>query len=127
MKKPSSLLILSALLALAACDEGGTGVSAGGEYRAVLQSPHGDEGAAAIEIQGAGVRSVAGGEGTRVFMQPAAGGTRVVVVREPAGPVEFTLTLAPGSKLPQVRVVEVADGQDQPRASLAGYRVTLQR
>jgi hypothetical protein len=127
MKTRSTRFILPALLALAACDEGGTGVPAGGEYRAVLQSPNGAEGAAAFELEGGGVRSVAGGEGTRVFMQPAAGGTRVIAVREPAGPIEFTLTLAPGSKLPQARVVEVADGQDQPRASLAGYRVTLER
>lgn len=127
MKQRSSLLVLFALLALAACDEGGTGVPAGGEYRVVLQSPHGAEGAAALEIEGTGVRSVAGGGGTRVFMQPAAGGTRVVVVREPAGAIEFTLTLAPGSRQPRARVVEVADGQDQPRASLAGYRVTLER
>lgn len=127
MRTRSTLLILPALLALAACDEGGTGVTAGGEYRALLQSPHGAEGAAAIELEGGGVRSVSGGEGTRVFMQPAAGGTRVVAVREPAGPIEFTVTLAPGSRMPRARVVEVADGEDQPRASLAGYRVTLER
>ncbi|HEX6912691.1 MAG TPA: hypothetical protein VF142_19950 [Longimicrobium sp.] len=127
MRTRSTLLIVPALLALAACDEGGTGVTAGGEYRAVLQSPNGAEGAAAFELEGSGVQSVAGGEDTRVFMQPAAGGTRVVVVREPAGPIEFTLTLAPGSRMPRARVVEVADGQDQPRASLAGYRVALER
>lgn len=127
MKKRSTLFIVPALLALAACDEGGTGVSAGGEYRAVLRSPHGAEGAAIIQIDGAGVRSVSAGEGTRAFMQPGAGGTRVVVVREPAGPIEFTLTLAAGGTLPRARVVEVADGEDQPRASLDGYRVTLER
>jgi hypothetical protein len=127
MTKRSTLLVLPALLALAACDEGGTGVTPGGAYRAVLQSPHGAEGAAAIELEGAGIESVAGGAGTRVFLQPAAGGARVVVVREPAGPIEFSVTLAAGSELPRARVVEVADGNDQPRASLAGYRVTLER
>lgn len=127
MKQRPSLFILPALLVLAACDEGGTGVAAGGEYRAVLQSPHGAEGAAILQFDGARVRSVAGGEGTRVFMQPASGGTRVVAVREPAGPIEFSLTLAEGGALPRARVVEVADGQDQPRASLDGYRVTLER
>ena len=127
MRTRSTLLIVPALLALAGCDEGGTGVTAGGEYRAVLESPHGAEGAAAFELEGSGVQAVSGGEGTRVFMQPAAGGMRVVAVREPAGPIAFTVTLAPGSRMPRARVVEVADGQDQPRASLAGYRVTLER
>lgn len=127
MKTHFGMLLLPALLALGACDEGGTGVPVGGELRAVLHSPHGAEGAAAIELDGRGIESVQGGAETRVFMQPTAGGTRVVAVREPAGPIEFTVTLAKGSELPRARVVEVADGTDQPRASLAGYRVTLER
>ena len=127
MRLRTSVLILpAALLALAACDRGGTGSDAGGEYRAVLQSPNGAEGAAAIELTGPGIQSVTADAG-RLFTQASGGITRVVVVQDPAGPIEFLVTMARGQEPPAARVVEVADGSDRPRASLEGYRVTFSR
>lgn len=124
----SRLFLLPALLALGACaDNAGTGVRAGGEYRVVLQSPHGAEGAASIQLEGGTIQSVAGEAGTRVFSQAAGGATHVVVVAEPAGELAFRLTLAPGSELPRAAVTQVVDGSDQPRGALGAYRVTFSR
>lgn len=122
----TSALVLPALLALAACELGGTGSDPGGEYRAVLESPHGAEGAAAIELTGPGIQSVTADAG-RVFTQAAGNTTRVVVVREPAGDIAFRVIMASGQQPPAARLVEVADGSDQPRPSLDGYRVTFSR
>jgi hypothetical protein len=122
-------LLLVPLLALAACDVrgAGTGTSAGGEYRVTLDSPHGAEGAAFIELTGSGIEAIAGEPGTKVFSQLGARDARVVIVAEPAGSLAFRLTLAPGSDLPAARVTSVVDGDDQPRGALASYRVTFSR
>ncbi|WP_420129808.1 hypothetical protein [Longimicrobium sp.] len=130
--RSSTLLLLTALLSLSACDGGGggggggTGTEDGGEYRAVLQSPNGAEGAAAIELTGPGILSVTGSSG-RLFTVAAAGTRRVVVVNQPAAQVTFQVTMEAGQGPPAARVVEVVDGNDLPRASLAGYSVTFSR
>lgn len=125
-RRSSTLLLLAAVLSLGACDRGGTGSEDGGEYRVVLESPNGAEGAAAIELTGPGIQSVTAPAG-RLFTQTAGATTHVVLIHEPAAPIEFRVTMAPGQKPPAARVVEVADGNDQPRASLDGYRVTFGR
>ena len=126
MTHRSILAALAAALALGACDGGGTDSAPGGEYRAVLQSPHDAEGGAALELTGPGIQSVAVDAGS-LFSQPTGGGTRVVVFSEPAGRIQFRVTMAPGQGPPEARVLEVVDGSDQPRASLDGYRVTFGR
>jgi hypothetical protein len=130
--RSSTLFLLPALLSLAACGDGGgggglgTGTQDGGEYQAVLQSPNGAEGAAAFELTGPGIQSVAA-SGGRMFTQGAGGTTQVVVVNEPAAPIAFRVTMAEGQGPPAARVVEVVDGNDLPRTSLAGYTVTFNR
>lgn len=126
MSPRPNLRLLVPLLALAACDPGGTGSETGGEYRAVLESPNGAEGGAILELTGAGIESVAG-DTTTVHSLGGGGTTRVVLLREPAGRLSFRVTLAEGAQPPAARVVEVVDGEDQPRASVAGYRVTFNR
>lgn len=126
MRLRSPILLLLALLALGACDRGGTGSEDGGEYRAVLESPNGAEGAAAIELTGPGIESVTAATG-RIFTRSDGATTHVVIVREPAASIEFRVTMARGNAPPAARVVEVADGSDRPRASLAGYRVNFGR
>lgn len=125
-RRSSTLLLLAAALSLGACDRGGTGSDDGGEYRAVLESPNGAEGAAAIELTGPGIQSVTASAG-RLFTQTAGTTTHVVLIHEPAAAIEFRVTMEPGQKPPAARVVEVADGNDRPRASLDGYRVTFGR
>ena len=111
------------LLALAACDGGGTDAAqAGGEYIATLESPNGPEGAAVLELTGSGVQAIRA-TSLSLFRQPVSGGTRLLLVREPAGRLEFRVRMAAGSRPPEVRVVEVVDGEDRQRASLAGYAV----
>lgn len=113
------------LLALSGCDGGGTDTGrAGGEYVAVLESPHGAEGAAVLELSGSGMDAVTA-TSLSLFRQPVAGGIRLVLVREPAGRLEFRVRMASGSRLPAVRVVEVVDGDDRQRASLEGYEVSF--
>ena len=125
--RSTSLLLFATILSLGACERGGgTPPEDGGEYRAVLESPHGAEGAAAIELTGPGIESITTSTG-RIFTQSAGTTTHVVLVQEPAGSIEFRVTTAAGQAPPSARVVEVADGNDQPRAALAGYRVTFGR
>jgi hypothetical protein len=121
-------LILPLLLALSACDGAeGTGAAlAGGEYIAALESPHGPEGAAILEITGDGVEEVSGSAAT-LFQQPVSGGRRLVLVLEPAGRIEFRVRVSPGNELPEVRVVQVVDGNDAVRPSTDGYTVSFSR
>lgn len=118
--------VLAGALALAACDGGGTDAPPGGEYRAVLESPHAADGAVALELTGAGIESIAAEVGS-VYTQPSSGGTRVVLFREPAGMIEFRVTMAAGQEPPAARIIEVVDGGDRPRESLDGYRLTFRR
>ena len=123
MRTPFLVPVLAAL-ALAACD-GGTGAeAAGGEFIAALESPNGAEGAALLELTGPGVEQVSASSAT-LFRQTVSGGLRVMLVREPAGRIEFRVRMAPGSRPPAVRVVEVVDGDDRPRASVQGYEVSF--
>lgn len=122
-----SILFLLALLAASACDGGGTGAALdGGEYIAALQSPHGDEGGAMLEMTTGGVEDVSASSAT-LFRQPISDGVRLMLIRESAGRVEFRVVMAPGHELPTVRVVQVVDGDDNVRASTEGYQVTFTR
>ena len=116
---------LFAAAALAACDSG-TGAEAGGEYIAALESPYGAEGGAILEMTDTGVESVDAGS-LSLFQQPVSGGRRLILVREPAGRLEFRVRLTPGSAMPEIRVLEVVDGDDQPRPTMDGYTVSFTR
>lgn len=125
MTHRSVVAALAAALALAACD-GGTDSPPGGEYRAVLESPQGDEGAVAVELTGPGIESISTDAGS-LFTQPSGASTRVVVIREPAGRIEFRVTMAAGQQPPAARIIEVVDEDDRPRESLDGYRLDFRR
>lgn len=127
MRMRSLLLVLAALPALAACDGGGgTGAStAGGEFIAALESPDGrPEGAVLLELTGDGISRVHAAS-LALFEQPVSGGRRLMLIREPAGRIDFRVTMAPGASLPSVRVIEVVGPDDLPRASVDGYSVTF--
>lgn len=120
-------LALAALPAMAACD-GGTGAAPeGGEYIAALEAPDGrPEGALLVELTGAGIAGVQAAS-AELFRQPVSGGLRLMLIREPAGRIEFRVRLAPGSALPAARVLEVVGPDDLPRASLDGYHLSFTR
>lgn len=128
MHRASSIPLLAVLaLALAACDGGtGPGGPRGGDYDAVLQSPNGPEAAAHLQLDGVGIENVAA-DSAFVASSDVSGGRRVVLVRPQAGTLRFRVTMAEGQGPPAVRVLEVAAPDDQPRASVAGYRVAFTR
>ena len=117
---PTTLLAAGVLLA--ACDSSPAGPRGPGALQATLVSPNGIEGAAVLELTGPGLGQVTVEEGL-VFSQANGDITRVVVVLDDAGPVQFKLRVEDVSALPAVTLIEVADGDNQLRNSLSGYRV----
>ena len=124
---PASTLVLLVALAASACGDATT-PEHGGSYVATLNAPGGHtDGAAVIELTGAGVEGVTSVAG-RVFVERAsAATTRVVVVNHEPGRVQFALQLARGSSMPRATVLEVSDERDQLRATLNGYSVSFAR
>jgi hypothetical protein len=119
-------LPLAAFPLLAACD-GGTGSAEAGEYIAALETPDGrPEGALLVELTGEGISDVHAASLT-LFEQPVSGGRRLMLIREPAGRIDFRVQMAPGSAPLAVRVLEVVGPDDQPRASVDGYSVSFTR
>jgi len=116
-------LFVILLTASAACERTTSPAPRAGVVAARLVSPHSDDGAAYLEITGR-VDSVMATAGTLVYTEQTSGGImRVLLIRETPGPIQFSLRLADRSQRPTVRVLEVADGQDQPRGDLNAYRL----
>lgn len=128
MRLPRLLsLALAALPLLSACDGGTGSTPAGGEYIAALETPDGrPDGALLLELAGEGITEVHAASLT-LFQQPVSGGLRLMLIREPAGRIEFRVRMAPGSALPTVRVLEVVGPDDLPRPSVDGYGVSFTR
>jgi hypothetical protein len=118
---------LAAFPLLAACDGGTGSTEAGGEYIAALETPDGrPEGALLVELTGEGIADVHAAS-LALFEQPVSGGRRLMLIREPAGRIDFRVRMAPGSAPPAVRVLEVVGPDDLPRASVDGYSVSFTR
>lgn len=114
--------LLPALALTVACERS-TSPSQDSTVVARLVSTHTDDGAALVELTG-DVQSVSASSGTVIYSeQTAAGVMRLLVIRDTPGRIEFSLQLADRSKRPTARVLQVADGADQPRADVSGYRV----
>ena len=90
---------------------------------ATVESPNGAEGAAVVELAGDVAADVSADDGSEAFAESALGVTRVVVVRAAPGALRFRLRLPAGATPPTARVIEVADGDNRLRASVAGYSV----
>lgn len=118
------LPLILGVLVLAACDAGGPERLAG-TWTATLVSPNGAEGAAVVELEGAGITAIRPLDG-RVFSSIGDDGARVVVVRETPGIVRFEVDLAGAPGVPEARVVEVA-GPDDALRPLEGYTVEVAR
>lgn len=103
-------------------DQGGPGV-----FTLTLLSPYGEEGSAVFELtggEGLGTVSPVGGE---VFYRHGNGITKVVVVLDDPGEVRFRVRTEDVREDPTVRVVQVADGEDQLRPATSGYSVQLEK
>ena len=103
------------------CGDGGTEPKEN-VVHARLVSPFTDDGAALLELSGA-VESVSAPPDITVYTQPSDGVMHVLLIRETPGAIEMTLRLPSGSAPPAAKVLEVSDGQDQPRATLGDYKV----
>ena len=125
-KVSRSMLVPSLMaLAVAACggDSGGPGAGGSGAIGQVV-SPNGSEGAAIIEFAGA-VDSIVV-TGGRAYLQTGGGRTRAALVLDQPGNIQFRLPRVTGAA-PSATVVQVAGGDNQLRASVAGYQVAYGR
>ena len=120
MRRLRALLAAAAVSTGLACSDGGPPVPVEVDVRIV--SPNGPEGAAVLEVATADLLQVSTSVGL-VFSNPVAGTTRIVVIRDTPGTLGFTLLMNGGMDPPAIRLLEVVDGNDQPRPSLGGYRV----
>ena len=111
------------IAAFAACDIFSPGPSGPGELQASLMSPNATEGAAVLEVTGGvGLGSVTTDHG-QAFYQADGGTTRIVIILDDPGQITFQIRVRDVAELPSVTVVQVADGSNELRTSLAGYDV----
>ena len=128
IKKTPLCLILAALAVtsvLACEDSGPAGPSGPGVINVELVSPGGPEGSAVFEVSGGGGFTSVAATGADVYYDLGADLVRVVVIRDGPGQIRFRLGTGDVGNLPTVTVLQVADGDDQLRSSLAGYEVEL--
>jgi hypothetical protein len=89
-------------------------------------SPTNDDGAALVELDGAGVTSV-GADSAEVLTDMRDGRLRVVVARRSPGPLVLTLAVRDTAADLDAVLLEVADAADAPRPSLAGYTIEIRK
>jgi hypothetical protein len=126
-RKPARTLALILLLSVAAgCEDlGPSGPKGPGTLNVDLVSPNGAEGSAVFEVVGGTGLGVVTGFGGEVFYEHGSDTTRVVVVLDMPGQIAFRIRSQDVRNLPSVTLVQVADGADQLRSSLAGYEVEI--
>ncbi len=112
------------LVAVASCGSEPVGPVGPGQLRVTLHSANSDDAAAVLELSGSGLRAaeVTGGD---VFLKQVGNKTRVVIVLNDPGQIDFLLDVDDMSRLPTVTVIEVADHNNQLRGSIADYRATI--
>jgi len=119
--------VVAALLVSATivgCDILGlSGPSGPGELVANLLSPNANEGAAVLELSGGVGLGLVTTDNGQVFHQADGGTARVVIVLEDPGRITFNIRVQDVAELPTVTIVQVADGTNELRTSLAGYDV----
>jgi len=120
------LAVLVVSIAVWGCDDlGPSGPRGPGVLAVELMSPAGPEGSAVFEIRGGtGLGAVTTPDGD-AYYQHGTEAIRVVVILDAPGPIRFRVQSQDVRDLPEVTVVQVADGADQSRASLTGYSVEI--
>ncbi len=118
-------LALLPLLAGLGCGDGGPR-SGPGIVTAEVRSPNGPEGAALIELLGAGIDGVESESGW-IFSSSGPESTRVLVVLDRPGPLRFRVAVPDTTAPPGAVVLEVADGANDLRSNPGAYRVEFVR
>jgi hypothetical protein len=116
------------LVTLPGCNDlGPSGPEGRGSINVDLMSPNGAEGAAVFELTGGTGLGVVSSFGGEVYYEHnyGTGITRVVVVMDVPGNVQFKVRTSNVGDLPSATVLQVADGNDQLRSSLDGYEVEV--
>lgn len=133
MRQKTPALFRVAALGLVALGVGGCdllgpdGPKGPGTLTATLVSPNADDASAVLELTegvGLGTISPMGGE---VFYEHSLTSTRLVVVMDDPGQVRFQVRTENIGRLPEVRVIQVGNGDNQLRSSLSEYRVLFER
>ncbi len=117
----------AATIGIASCDLGLWGPSGPGVIEMTLISPYGPEGAAVLEFTGGVGLSVVASEFGDTFYEHQDGISVAVVVLDEPGVIRFTVRTDDIGAIPKVKVSQVADGADQLRSSVSGYRVEFEQ
>lgn len=106
-------------------DDGSMGpeIEVPGDLVITLVSPSGPEGAAILETSDSGIVEVTSSSG-RAFLGGSGGTTRIVILMPTPGQIELTVRLADTNRPPRLRLVEVADGDNELRPDLSGYTIS---
>jgi hypothetical protein len=116
------------VLAAGACDFLGPDCPSGpGSLIATLVSPNGHEASAVFEVTGGAGLGEVSTDGGEVFFQHLEDSSRVVVVMDAPGEIEFLIETDDIGRFPDVEAIQVADGRNELRASLSGYEVRVSR
>jgi len=120
-------VVLLVLTTLASCNDDPTGgdIRQPGELTASLVSPNGVEGSALLEVASGTVLDVTAVEPYVHVFRVGVNPVRIVVLRLEPGEISLRLTIDDVNHPPELRVVDVGGPDDQLRASLAGYSVSL--
>lgn len=119
------IAVLIVSLTMVGCDFLGlSGPSGPGELHANIISPTGAvDGAAVLELTGpTGLGSIRTGFGD-VFFERDGNTTRVVIILDDPGLLTFHMRVEDVSELPEATVLQVADGNNELRASVSGYEI----
>jgi len=120
-----SAAFITLVALLGACADAGP-QSGPGSVEVRVVSPNGAEGSAVVSVFGDGIRGVTAVTG-RVFGHQVADTVRAVVVADVPGDLRFVLSMADTTAVLQGVVLQVADGQDDLRSTLAGYTLEFVR
>ncbi len=124
-RKVIAAIACLAILGVACSDETTPPAAVPGSLAVSVGSPNGAEGAAVLETPDAGIVDVAG-EGVQVFHWRAGGISRIVVLLDQPGTINFRLSIEDLGRPPRLRLVEVADADNRLRPNLASYAVNAQ-
>jgi len=124
----AGLLSILVLLCSWACDDPGSpGVVGPGVFRVELTSPNGAEGSAVFELATSASLGVVSSSVGEVYYEHNYGleTSRVIVIMDQPGQVGFRVHAGEVGDVPEVTLLQVADGSDQLRSSLSGYHVEV--